>query len=150
MAVAASGGMHLRSNDLLEDLKVIVRIKRRPSAEELDNQNTERPPVGAHVVPAAKDDLGREVFGRAAQRPRALAAIDNLGEAKVDHLDVALGIEKKVLGLEVSVDDVVFMQVLERDGDARRVEARALLREWALLVEIIEELAAEDELEEEV
>ena len=44
--------MHLRSNDLLEDLKVIVRIKRRPSAEELDNQNTERPPVGAHVVPA--------------------------------------------------------------------------------------------------
>ena len=45
------------------------------------------PPIDGEVVPLVRDDLGREVLGRAAERPRAV--LDKLGEAEVDDLQVA-------------------------------------------------------------
>ena len=47
---------------------------------------------------------------------------DDLGEAEVDELEVAAAIEEQVLRLEVAVDVPPLVQVLERRGDARRVE----------------------------
>lgn len=45
-----------------------------------------------------------------------------LGEAEVGDLDVAVGAEEDVLGLEVAVDDVERVEVVEREGDLGGVE----------------------------
>ena len=61
---------------------------------------------------AVEDDLGRHVLGGAAERPGLVTLWDHLGEAKVHHFDVALGIQKQVLGLEIPIDDALAVQVV--------------------------------------
>ena len=56
-------------------------------------------------IPFAQNNLGGQVFWRAAHSPRPL--VNLLGEAKVGDLDMASFADEEVLGLEVSVDDVL-------------------------------------------
>ena len=73
---------------------------------------------------AALGLLGRDV-GR---RPQHLAGLGQrhplggAGDAEVGDLDVAVGAEEDVLGLEVAVDDVERVEVVEREGDLGGVE----------------------------
>ena len=90
----------------------------------------------------------REVFGRAAQSPRAV--LDDLGEAEVGDLHVAVGVVEDVLGLEIPVDDVEMMQVLEGEHDLRGVEARGLLAVASGATQMCEHLAAAHVLEHHV
>ena len=55
------------------------------TVEHLEHDHAEGPPVDRLAVALLQDELGREVLGRAAQRPRAV--LDVLGEAKVDELE---------------------------------------------------------------
>jgi hypothetical protein len=56
---------------------------------------------------------------------------------KVGELDVALAIEKNVLGLEVTIDDVVTMQEVQRQHHLHDVEPRHVLWEAARPVALI-------------
>ena len=51
-------------------------------------------------VPLALHDLGGEVLGRAAERPRPVAA-HPLGEPEVGDLEVALAVKQQVLRLQI-------------------------------------------------
>ena len=86
------------------------------------------------------DDLGRDVLGRAAQRVRALVlgracrhrirtARQSLGEAEVDQLDEASVVEHNVLGLDVTVDDALAVEVSESRAQARGHQPGLRLRE---------------------
>ena len=120
----------------------------RVAHEHLVDEHARRPPVDGLAVALGLDDLGREVLGRAAERPRAV--LDQLGEAEVDDLQVALAVEQQVLGLEVAVDDVAVVEVLEREHHRRAVEGGGGLVELALLLQQREELAALADLEHHV
>lgn len=58
-------------------------------------------PVDGARVPGLRNQLGRQVLRRAAQRLALAARRDLLGEPKVRHLHVALGVDQQVLGLQV-------------------------------------------------
>ena len=60
-----------------------------------------------------QDDFWSNIFRGATESPRLAARVDVLGEAKVDHLDVALLVKKQVLRLEISVDDSSVVEVLK-------------------------------------
>ena len=60
-----------------------------------------------------QDDFWSNIFRGATESPRLAARVDVLGEAKVDHLDVALLVQKQVLRLEISVDDSSVVEVLK-------------------------------------
>jgi hypothetical protein len=103
------------------------------------------------------DHLGRDVLGGAAHG----VGLDGVagfvipephGEAKVDQLDVALGVEQQVLGLQVPVGDaaLLLVQVLEDQHDLGGVEAGRVLVEAAELAHVGEELAAGHVVEEEI
>ena len=79
---------------------------------------------------------GRDVVRGAAEGLRErLAVLEDLAEAEVDELDVAVLVEHDVLGLEVSVDDVHGMEVFEGAHDLAEIEPRAVLHDHALVLQ---------------
>ena len=56
------------------------------SGEELAHEDAERPEVDGAIVALVEDDLGGDVLGGAAERPRLAPHRDPLREAKVHHL----------------------------------------------------------------
>ena len=64
----------------------------------------------------------------AASAVMALVARDaDVGEAKVRQLDVPVGRDEEVIGLDVSVDDAPLVAVVERQDDLSRVLPRVIL-----------------------
>lgn len=116
------------------------------------------------------DDFGSEVLGRATEGVRpirdvlceadcfalsasARAITSRKGkeqERTVGDLEVARRVNEQVLGLEVPIDDVLRVQVLERQDQVRRKEPRDVRREPARPPEVREELASLDVFEEEI
>mmetsp|Transcript_24197 Transcript_24197/g.63890 ORF Transcript_24197/g.63890 Transcript_24197/m.63890 type:complete len:496 (-) Transcript_24197:329-1816(-) len=143
------------AHDVLEHLELGDGDEGRLQVDQLVREHAEAPPVHKERVAVPQDDLGREVLGRAADGPRALVRRDDLGEAKVDNLEVAVLVDEQILGLEVAVGDEVVVQVLEGEGDVGRVEGDVRLRELAALAlddigEHREELSPLNEVEEQV
>ena len=66
----------------------MVGEERRVAGRHLVHEHPERPPVDGLVVPFAQDDLGREVLGRPAQRPRP--PLHSFCEAEVGDLENAI------------------------------------------------------------
>jgi hypothetical protein len=88
------------------------------------------------------DDLGRQVLGRAAKRV-GLPILHLLGKAKVDQLEVALGVDEDVLGLQVAVGDALaLVQELEYQHNLGGVELRCGFVEAARPAQVAEYLAA--------
>ena len=59
----------------------------------------------------------------------------HFGEAEVGKFDVAAAINEDVIGLEVTVDDVLVVKVLEGEKDLNDIDAGDVLCEPALLLE---------------
>uniref|UniRef100_A0A182TKX5 Uncharacterized protein n=1 Tax=Anopheles melas TaxID=34690 RepID=A0A182TKX5_9DIPT len=139
---------HLAADDLFVDLDRLVGEEGRIAGRHLVHQHAERPPVDRLVVALAQDDLGREILGRAAQRPGS--ALDALGEAEIGHLQVALRVDQQVFRLQIAIDQVEIVQILERQHNLGGVEARVRLREAAHLSQVREHLAARHVLQHHV
>ena len=89
-------------------------IERRESGHHLVQKHTERPPVNGLAVAVAVENLGGEVLGCAAESVRLLVALHvELAQAEVAERDVAGVVQQDVLGLEVPIDHVEFVQMLE-------------------------------------
>lgn len=78
------------------------------------DQNAQSPVVDRLAVSFIEQDLGGNIFWRATQ---GIGPIDdNLGEAKVSKLQIAIHADKQVLRLQVSIDDVHSVHVIEDMG----------------------------------
>lgn len=88
-------------DDFLIDLHLVLGVEGRMAGGHLVQEHPERPPVHGAAVALGEDDLGREVLGCAAQRPRA--TLDHFAEAQVCHLHVAGRVDQNVFRFQVSV-----------------------------------------------
>jgi hypothetical protein len=81
-----------------------------------------------------------------------LVSSQPLRKTKVDKLDVALGIQKQVLRLDVPVGypPLILMQVLQNQDDFGCIEAGHVLAESAGLAQVPEDLSARHVVEEDV
>ena len=70
------------------------------------------------TAPSRVPALGR--LGHARDVGRRTIAANCLGEAKVEHLDDALGRDLDVGGLQIAMDDALFVRGFERLGDLAR------------------------------
>ena len=95
------------------------------------------------------DDFRSQIFGRAAETVQFVAFDVLLREPEVGDLDVPIGVEEKVFGLEVAVDDAFAVQIVEAHRDFGSVETSAVFGE-AAVAEVEEELAAVEEVRNEV
>ena len=99
----------------------------------------------------AYDHLRREVLRRAAERVRLLAILlHDLSKTKVSKHDVAIVIQKDILWLQITIDDVAFVEIPEGECYLCRVKFCLFFRKALLLGEVLKELAALNELHDEV
>ena len=66
--------------------------------------------------------LGRKVVGGTTQRPHGRLTL--LRETEVCDLDVPIEVEQNVFGLQVTVDDILVVEVIQGEGDFGGVEFR--------------------------
>mmetsp|Transcript_32598 Transcript_32598/g.93611 ORF Transcript_32598/g.93611 Transcript_32598/m.93611 type:complete len:251 (-) Transcript_32598:1776-2528(-) len=83
----------------------------RVSGHQLEDEDAQSPPINRIGVPYRRDDLRSEVVGRSTSR-KGLADRE-LGQSHIRELNVALICEQQVLGLQVSIDDAPFMQMVK-------------------------------------
>jgi len=81
------------------------------------------------------DDFRSEVLGSAAQRVRALPGFNALDKAEVGELDVPIVEHQDVFRLQIAVNQVVFVQVLNRKQYLGRHKPRLVLLELAFVVD---------------
>ena len=126
-----------RHNVLVQHIDVVavrvrgIVVKRQVAGEHRVQDHTARPHVDGRtdIQPVLYDELGRRVAGRAtARRHEVVAARAKVvGEAKVGDDDVAVAIQQEVLELQVTVDDVLLMQVGDAADELRKEAAGVAL-----------------------
>ena len=84
-------------------------------------------PVNRFVVALGGHDFGSQIIRRTAQCPSNVWNF--LGESKVRDLEMAVTVQEEILGLQISVNDVLAVQVVERQCDFGGVELRDGVRE---------------------
>mmetsp|Transcript_47753 Transcript_47753/g.83586 ORF Transcript_47753/g.83586 Transcript_47753/m.83586 type:complete len:620 (+) Transcript_47753:167-2026(+) len=155
-------GQHLVGrDDVLEDLRGVVSLKRRPREVQLVDEAAECPVVHTLIVALGHDDFRSQVLRCAAESVglvllhAILQVRELLGETKVNHLQVALAVDQQVLRLKVAVSNALVVKVLEGQHhvggvklDRSHVEtaARTALHSRGLLVYVGPQLASLDEL----
>ena len=113
----------LLADNLVENVVVCISPERRLAGERLEEHHADgvdvRPVIegverfgvlGTHVDGCAPDLTRRRLC-------RILAGPDHLGEAKVGDVGVVFLVNKHVLGLQITVNDVVFVGVMNPGGD---------------------------------
>ena len=136
--------------DAPEDLAVALAGERHPAGQRLVEHHAQRPHVarGADLADAAGGLLRRHVVRRAElggrERERALD-VDQLGEAEVGEVRLAVRVEEHVAGLEVAVQHAALVRVMDGAGDLREQPGRLPRRQRALQ-ETLRERAAVHQL----
>jgi hypothetical protein len=94
------------------------------------------------------ENLRGKVFGRATKGVGAVAVLHvHLAQTEIAQRNMAGVIKQDVLWLEVAVDDVERVKVLECEEKLGSIEARAILAEPLLLLQVMEQLSSVDEPE---
>ena len=112
--------LYLSLENLLIDGHRIIVIEGVNAGDHFVCQDSQGPPVDRFSVTLIKQNFRREVLWRTAQCVSPCLAV--LCEAKVSEFEVALHIDEDVLRLEISIDDVLGVQVFKHQGHLRRVE----------------------------
>jgi hypothetical protein len=114
--------LRLGVDDLLVNIHGIIVDKRSVSSVHFVHQDSEGPPIHRLAVTSVQKDLRGDVFGSTTDSVSSL--LDDLSKAIIDKLEVTICADHDVFGLEISVDDVLGMQVLEYRSDLSTVESR--------------------------
>ena len=143
-----------------------MRRERRSTRGELERHHPERPPVhrprvvsASCVSVAAHHEFGGQILRGAQYRVRPAPSLpaalpfpaQTRARPEVDEFRVARDVQEDVLGFQVPVrdtDDCV--QVVERGGDGRDVEASDVLGEPPVLPHLGSKLPARDVLQQDV
>ena len=151
-AEGVTGEADLAEGDVLVHLLRLLGVEGTPTATHLEDQDAERPKIHhLGVAVLVQEDLGGQVLGRAAEGVgRVVLGQVRLGETEVAEGDMAVGIQQDILRFEISIDDVVLMQVLQRQDQLGDVEFGPMLVEVTVLLEVPEELPTRHEVRNEV
>jgi hypothetical protein len=92
VAVKVRRKVNSARQNLFVDAKRIVVKEGRIAGQHLKQKYAQRPPIDRLVVTLRLNNLGRQILGRAAQRPRSI--LNALAKAKICYLDMPFGIKQ--------------------------------------------------------
>lgn len=118
-----------------------VVVEGEVAAEQGVENDPNTPNVGLLAgVLVSLDHLRGRVGGRAAKGLHERARVEKVGKAKVYDLDVEILVQQDVLGLQISVDDVVGVTVVEGGDDLPEKPPGFLLLDPLLAHNVVKEL----------
>jgi len=79
-----------------------------------------------------------------------ISCYPSLRESEVSQLEVPLVVEEHVLRFQISVNDTVAVEALEREDHLSRVEASSVFREPPFFPEVVEQLTSVKEINNKV
>ena len=121
------------------------------ATDHLVSEHAQGPPIDGERVAFRQDNLwGKILWSTAESIGHAISRLLDFGQSEVCELQIALLIKQDILWLQVSVDDAVRVQVLQSQDDLSCIEARSILRKANLIAQMEEELAAIEEIRDEV
>ena len=97
---------------LLDHVVHVLSPKRSLVVEQLVQQDAQRPDIGLFALSLAEQNFGGHVLVSSAKSLAHFVGIVHGAPTEIAELDVEVGIQQDVLGLEVSVHDVAVVDVL--------------------------------------
>lgn len=131
---------------------VDVLRKGQVATDELVEQDTQGPEISLERVALALHDLRRHVMRGADDgvSPVPVVALEHLGRAHINKVDLALVVDDGVLGLDVPVDDVLGVQVFDCHQQGPEIKPSHYLVQDADLADGLKHLHPVDVLQQEV
>lgn len=124
------------------DLFLVSTIERGQSGDQLIKQGSQRVEVNSVRMPSLLNHLRRHVLCASAEAVGDLSGLEaDLREAEVGDLDVSVVIDEEVFWFEVSVDDVLLMQVHEAIQNFDKVESSLFFRHPFDGLQVVEKLS---------
>lgn len=117
--------------------------ERRSSADYFVYEHTEAPPICGPIVSFANEDFRSDVVWGAANGIGSL--LDDFSESEISELEISFDINEDVFRLEISIGDVVAVQVLEGEHNLGGVETGGLKGNASDSSEIGEKFSARHE-----
>jgi len=136
--VEVAGVGELGLQDALGHFAFVVGVEGRQARKHLVQQGAHRVVVYHVVVPFALQNLRTHILRRSAVRKTSLLRFENLGEAEISELDVAVDVDEDVFGLQVPVDDLLGVEVLDAQEDFSEVKLGQEFWKPAFLLEMVE------------
>ena len=113
--------LDLALENLLIDGHGVVVVEGVDACVHFVGEDAERPPVDGLSVALVQQHLRRKIFGRPAKRVGSRFAV--LRETEIRKFQVPLVVDQNVFWLQVSVDNVLSVQVLEHQADLGSVKS---------------------------
>ena len=122
-----AGESYCEANHMLESLHTY--LVRADPYHAFPKKDTKRPQIDGFPISSLRNDFGRQVPRRATHGPGgAHATVHLLGKAKVAQDCVPIFTDENVLRLEITVQEIVAVQVVEALGDTCQVEQTLVRR----------------------
>eukprot|EP00128_Syssomonas_multiformis_P018552 Colp12_sorted_trinity150504_noHs@33982 len=137
-------------NFLVHGVSVLV-VERRDACKHLVDQHTQGPPVNGGAVALLLQNLGSHILGGATEGVCSLIMLDILlAQTEVSKRNIPIIVHKNVLRLEISVYNVIAVQVVNSKEKLSCIEACSFLVEHLLVLQMEEQLTTIDVVEDQV
>ena len=117
LLVKVAGELNLAAKDLLVNNHGVIIVKWVNTSDHFVGEDSQCPPVNRLAVALVEQHFRRKILGGAAESVSPCFAV--LGKAEVSQFQVAILVNQNVFGLEVTVDDVLCVQVLKHETHLR-------------------------------
>lgn len=132
--------LQLLPEDAFEHLVLISRVERRQAGDHLIQHGAEAVVIDAVAVGLAVQHLRTHVLSGAAVSLVQNVFALHFRQTEVCKLDVAVDVDEYILRLEISVDNVLSMNVLQAEEDLGKIELRFSLGKKPFVLQEVEQL----------
>ena len=112
--------LNLALQDFLVDCHRVIIVEGVNTGVHFVDENTKGPPVNGFAVTLVQQHLRSKILGGSAESVGTSLAV--LGKTEVGKLQVAFIINEDILGLKITVDDVLRVKVLEHERHLGAIE----------------------------
>jgi len=140
--------LNLALQDFLVDCHRVIIVEGVNTGVHFVDENTKGPPVNGFAVTLVQQHLRSKILGGSAESVGTSLAV--LGKTEVGKLQVAFIINEDILGLEITVDDVLRVKVLKHERHLGAIEHGMFGVQFSFSSQIGKQLTASNVLHEEV
>jgi hypothetical protein len=139
--------VHWLRLDQLVHLRVVAvaRVEWGEANNHFVGEDTDSPPVNWERMTFLDKNFGRQIIRRSAEGESLLASFENLRETEVSQTNVAIFVHKNVFWLQVTVDNLLVVEVTNSHGYLDSVEFSAFFSKSLCLPQVHEKFSASNE-----